>query len=227
MTKITKMDLRLAITNISKIYDSKPVLNDCSFNFAKKGVYILTGPNGCGKSTFLRIAALIEKPDSGTVSYFSGDEVLVNDISLRRRITLVLPRVGLFNTTVYSNMAYGLKIRGMQNRDIEEKVNGYLKSFGLLHKKNQKALTLSSGESQRLGIARAMVTEPDLLFLDEPTASVDHKNSEIIEEIILKMKKHGHPTVIMTTHDAAQAERLADFLIRMHEGSLGLPISSE
>ena len=224
---MTKMDLKLAITHISKGYDSKPVLNNCSFTFAKKGVYILTGPNGSGKSTFLRIAALIEEPDSGRVSYFSGDEVLANDIALRRRITLVLPKVGLFNTTVYSNMAYGLKIRGMQNRDIEEKVNGHLKSFGLLHKKNQKALTLSSGESQRLGIARAMVTEPDLIFLDEPTASVDHKNSEIIEEIILKMKKQGHPTVIMTTHDAAQAERLADFLIHMHEGSLGLPISSK
>lgn len=187
----------------------------------------MTGPNGCGKSTFLRMAALIEKPDSGTVSFFSGDKVLVNDISLRRRITLVLPKVGLFNTTVYGNMAYGLKIRGIQNKDIEEKVEGYLKSFGLLHKKNQKALTLSSGESQRLGIARAMVTEPDFIFLDEPTASVDHKNSEIIEEIILNMKRQGHPTVIMTTHDAGQAERLADYLIRMHDGNLGPSIPSK
>lgn len=225
MTKTTKIDLSLAIANVSKSYDGKSVLNDCSFTFADKGVYILTGPNGCGKSTFLRIAALIEGPDSGRVIYSSGDEVLANDIHLRRRTTLVLPKVGLFNTSVYDNMAYGLKIRGMQKRDIEEKVNGYLKSFGLLQKKNQKALTLSSGESQRLGIARAMVTGPDFLFLDEPTASVDQRNSDIIEELILKMKKQGKPTVIMTTHDAGQAERLADHLIHMREGRFGLSIS--
>ncbi|PKL51596.1 MAG: ABC transporter ATP-binding protein [Nitrospira bacterium HGW-Nitrospira-1] len=209
------MNLRLAITHISKSYEGKTVLNDCSFSFDRKGVYILTGPNGSGKSTFLRIAALIESPDRGEVRYFSDDEVLENDILLRRRMTLVLPRIGLFNTTVYGNMAYGLKVMGMQKKEREEKVCGYLEAFGLLHKKKQNALTLSSGESQRLGIARAMVTEPDLLFLDEPTASVDQKNSELIEEIILKMKKQGNPTVIMTTHDTGQAERLADFRIRI------------
>lgn len=221
------MNLGLAITHISKSYDGKTVLNACSFSFDKKGVYVVTGPNGSGKSTFLRISALIERPDRGEVRYFSGDEVLANDIFLRRRITLILPRIGLFNTTVYGNIAYGLKIRGMRKREIEERVYGYLESFGLLHKKNQNALTLSSGESQRLGIARAMVTEPDILFLDEPTASVDQKNSEIIEEIILKMKNKGNPTVIMTTHNPGQAKRLADYLICMDEGSLSLPNSSE
>lgn len=219
------MSLRLVASDICKNYNGVPVLADCSYSFDKKGIYVLTGPNGSGKSTFLRICALLEAPDSGTISYLSGGSPLNNDIALRRRITLVLPRVGLFNTTVYGNMAYGLKVRKTSKRDVEEKVNGYLRSFGLLHKKNQNALTLSSGESQRLGIARAMVTGPDLLFLDEPTASVDQKNSEIIEDIILKMKNKGNPTVIMTTHDAGQAERLADFLIRMHEGSLGQSIS--
>jgi tungstate transport system ATP-binding protein len=91
---------------------------------------------------------------------------------------------------------------------------------GLKHKANQKALTLSSGETQRLGIARATVIEPEILFLDEPTASVDQENTEIIEDIILRMKKIGKSIVVITTHDMAQAERLADWLLLMKDGKI-------
>lgn len=213
-------NLHLVLKGIAKRYSGKEVLNECSCTFDKKGVYVLTGPNGCGKSTLLRIAALIEPPDDGNVFYISGDEPLSVGITLRRRITLVLPKIGLFNTTVFGNVIYGLNVRGIRKKERDERAHVFLKSVGLLHKKDQNALTLSSGESQRLGIARAMVTEPDILFLDEPTSSVDQKNSEIIEEIILKMKREGAPMVIMTTHDRGQAERLADHLIRMSEGNL-------
>ncbi|MDA8106642.1 MAG: ATP-binding cassette domain-containing protein, partial [Nitrospiraceae bacterium] len=135
------------------------------------------------------------------------------DLQLKRRITLVLPKVGVFNTTVFRNIAYGLKIRGIHRREVEEKVGKALEFVRLSHKKNQNGLTLSSGETQRLGIARALVIEPEILFLDEPTASVDQKNSLIIEDIILTMKKENGPTVIMTTHDQSQAKRLADTLL--------------
>ena len=91
---------------------------------------------------------------------------------------------------------------------------------GLSHKKDQNALTLSSGESQRLGIARALVIEPEILFLDEPTASVDQKNTEIIETILLKIKKEGRSTIIMATHDQDQTRRLADRILRINKGRL-------
>jgi tungstate transport system ATP-binding protein len=91
---------------------------------------------------------------------------------------------------------------------------------GLQNKKNQHALTLSSGETQRLGIARALAIDPEFLFLDEPTASIDEENTEIIESIIGTMKKEGRSTVIMTTHDRAQAERLADRLLVMKHGRI-------
>jgi len=91
------MSLHLTTSNIFKSYNGESVLKNCSFSFDQGGVYVLTGPNGSGKSTFLRICSLIECQDSGQIHYVSGGQVLDNDLALKRRITLVLPKVGLFN----------------------------------------------------------------------------------------------------------------------------------
>ena len=106
------MGLKLAVSKVTRNYDGKDILKDCSFSFESQGMYILIGPNGSGKSTFLRVCALLEEPDNGEVIYFSSDAVVTKDINLRRRISLVLPKIGVFNTTVFNNMRYGLKIRG-------------------------------------------------------------------------------------------------------------------
>ncbi len=214
------MALSLSASNISKSYNGNQVLRDCAFSFSAPGIYVLTGANGCGKSTFLRICTLIEPPDSGEINYISEGIVLPKDLELRRRITLVLPKVGVFNTTVHRNVAYGLGVRGIRGRQAEEKVMDALEFVGLSHKKDQNGLTLSSGETQRLGIARALVIKPEMLFLDEPTASVDQKNTGIIEDIILKMKSDSRVTVIITTHDREQAARLADSLLVMRDGKI-------
>lgn len=214
------MDLTLTASRLRKSYQGTPVLEDCSFTFDKSGVYILTGPNGSGKSTFLRICALLENPDKGEVCFFSGGNRVRNDITLKRRITLVLPKVGLFNTTVFRNAAYGLAVRGLKGSALEKKADEMLEFVGLSRKKGQNALTLSSGEAQRLGIARALAVGPEILFLDEPTASVDRGNTEIIERIILDMKKESRSIVIVATHDRGQAERLADCLLIMTDGGI-------
>lgn len=216
------MKLRLQTSNIRKSYNGNEVLRDCSFSFERPGTYILTGPNGCGKSTFLRICALLEKPDRGDVIYRDKGEIIPGDIALKRRITLVLPRIGLFNTTVFSNIAFGLRIRKLERKEIRERVERALEFVCLTHKRDQNALTLSSGEAQRTGIARALVLRPEILFLDEPTASVDEKNREIIEEIILNLKRSGKSIILMTTHDRIQAAMLADSLMLMKDGKISV-----
>jgi tungstate transport system ATP-binding protein len=214
------MSLELVVSNISKSYSSDAILKNCSFTFNSSGIYALMGPNGCGKSTFLRICALLESPDSGDINFHSDGKPVIKDISLMRRITILLPKIGVFNTTVFKNVAYGLRIRNLEQGDTVSRVEKALDFVGLLQKKNQKALTLSTGETKRLGIARALVIEPEIFFLDEPTASVDQKNTGIIDGIIQKLKRDSRSTIIIATHDTSQAERLADKLLFMNNGQI-------
>ncbi len=214
------MDLNLSISNISKMYNSKKALNNCSFAFERGNIYCIVGPNGSGKSTLLRISALLEEADDGKVLYKNGDNLLDDSIELRRRITLVFPKGGLFSTTVFKNCAYGLNLRRKNKVYINEKVEEALKEVGLAHKMEQNAMTLSSGEAQRLALARAIVLETDVLFLDEPTASLDPASVIIIEKIINMLKKKRHMIIIMATHNMFQAQRLADNVIFLYNGEI-------
>lgn len=213
--------MKLLARNIAKRYAGRAVLTDCSYSFSTAGAYVLMGPNGCGKSTFLRICSLLEPPDAGEPVFMDHDDPLPRDIALRRRMTLVLPKTGVFNTTVFSNVAYGLHVRGMRGAAVREKVAVALDFVGMAHKDKQNARTLSSGETQRLGLARALAIDPEILFLDEPTASVDEENTAIIESIIGRLKKDGRTLIIMTTHDREQADRIADHLLVMSSGTIG------
>lgn len=216
------MSLRLIVSKVAKTYGNRKILGNCSFDFSPNRIYALMGPNGSGKSTFLRICSLLEQQDGGSVLFLSANEELTHDLALRRRITLVLPKVGVFNTTVFKNVAYGLHIRGRRGTEATEKVRRTLSFVGLEHLHDKHAQTLSSGETQRLGIARALVIDPEILFLDEPTASVDAESTAIIEGIIRTLKKEHGRTVILTTHDRSQAERVADHLLLLKQGTLEL-----
>jgi tungstate transport system ATP-binding protein len=216
------MSLRLTVSNLRKNYRTNPVLKGCSFSFETEGIHILMGPNGSGKSTFLRICALLEEPDQGEIDFTAVENgvKVAKDISLRRRITLVLPKIGIFNTTVFHNVSYGLKLRGIGNREIAEKVDSALETVGLSDKKESRATSLSSGETQRLGIARAIAVEPEIFFLDEPTASLDPHSTKVIEEVIANIRGQKNIMIIMVTHNLFQAQRLADHVLFMYEGRI-------
>lgn len=212
--------MKLSVTKLNKSYSGRHILKDCSFSFGRPGMYLLMGPNGSGKSSLLRVCALLEKPDSGEVEYFSVNGKIPQDIRLKRQISLVLPKIGLFHTTVFHNVAYGLRVRNVNKKEVKERAERALEFVGLTHKRDMNALALSSGETQRLGIARAIVLKPDILFLDEPTASLDPYNTKVIEEMIIRLKEEGTMTILMVTHNIFQAQRLADTVFFMYEGTI-------
>jgi tungstate transport system ATP-binding protein len=132
----------------------------------------------------------------------------------------VFPRVGIFNRSVFANVAYGLKFRGLPRKLRRERVLEGLSQVGLTHKVYQPAVTLSSGETMRLGLARALVLDPEVLFLDEPTAHIDQANTEIIETCIHRISTELALTLLIITHDPAQAERLQGQKLLLQEGRL-------
>lgn len=214
------MGLTLELANISKSYNGNQVLRDCSHTFPVGGSYIVMGPNGSGKSTLFRLAALLEAPDQGQVIYRQSGQPLPLDIKLRRRITMVFPRVGIFNRSVFANVACGLKFRGLPRKLRGKRVLEVLAQVGLTHKAHQPAVTLSSGETMRLGLARALVLDPEVLFLDEPTAHIDKANTEIIEACIRRIRTERALTLFIITHDPAQADRLGGQKILLQDGRL-------
>lgn len=215
------MSLKLVISNLWKGYRDKTVLKDLSYVFDEKKVYVVMGPNGSGKTTFLKICALLETPDKGEIYYYdSNNKILPKDINLLRKITYVFPEVGIFNTSVFDNVAYGLKIRGFNKKEINSKVEEVLDFVGLSHKKKQNALTLSSGEAKRMGLARAMVIKPEFLFLDEPTAFVDTENTKLIERLLIKIKDQKTTTIVIATHDSPFAFTVGDEIVKLENGKI-------
>ncbi len=183
-------------------------------------VYVLLGPNGSGKSTLLRVLSLLERPDSGMVVLRNGGQHLnpFSDIRLRRRIVLVGTHPVVFNTTVIDNVLYGLRLRGMNKTRAMERAEEALALVGLLDKKDHRAVLLSSGQKQRLCLARAIAIEPDVLFLDEPTVNLDPANTKIIEDAIRRFNQEGQRIVLFVTHNIFQARKLGRRIVFMNDG---------
>ena len=197
------------------------VLDVPSIRITEGEVLALIGPNGAGKTTLLQTLSYLLKPASGEL-YFRGAKV-GSDVSVleyRRRLAMVFQEPLLFDTTVFHNVASGLKIRGMKRSEIDEIVAEQLERFGISHLRGRSARTLSGGEAQRASLARAFATRPEILFLDEPFASVDQPSSEaLIEDLQAVLRKTG-TTAILATHDRMEALRLSDRIAVMKDGRI-------
>ncbi len=193
---------------VTKIFDGITALEDIDLKIREGEILALLGPNGSGKTTLLKILAFLEKTSKGEV-YFLGRKVTEENLKqMRMESTMVFQRPILFNTTVYNNVAYGLKIRKLPKSKRDEEVRQVLKIVKLEGFEKRQAKKLSGGQQQRVALARALALNAKLLLLDEPTADLDPKNASIIEEVLASVNRESKTTIVMATHNMFQAKSL-------------------
>jgi tungstate transport system ATP-binding protein len=192
--------------------NGKRLVDDLSLSLAPHTFTMIMGPNGAGKSLLLRLLHGLVNPTAGEV-HWGGKRI---DDATRRQQAMVFQKPVLLRRSVAANIDYVLGGKGVERRD---KRNALLERVGLLDRERQPARLLSGGEQQRLALARAIATEPQVLFLDEPTASLDPASVAMIEEIVRQVHRRG-TKVIFVTHDIGQARRLADDIVFLHRGRL-------
>jgi tungstate transport system ATP-binding protein len=181
---------------------------------------VLLGPNGAGKSTLLRLLALLERPGQGSLALF-GEPVTGAErqaLRLRRRMATVFQAPLLTGGTVHANVARGLRFRGLERAIVWDRVEQWLTRFGIAHLAEQDARTLSGGEAQRVSLARAFAVEPEILFLDEPFASLDQHGREALALELEAVLREARIATVLVTHDRSEALMLADEVVLLMGG---------
>lgn len=215
-----KLGFAAELSNVSKSYGGKVVLSNVNLRVDAGELFAVLGPSGSGKSTLLRILNLLEPPDKGRVTFTNSLAEPQDHERLRRKMTLLLQRPVMFKDSVYNNIAYGLRLRGMSEESVRSRVLNALKEMGLEGFERRKANTLSGGEAQRVAFARAIAIEPELLLLDEFTANLDPTNIKMLESALLQYWSRTKCTVVLVSHNPFQAARLAKRCLFLYQGDV-------
>ena len=211
-------NMRMELKNIIKKYNEKVVLDIGTLTIEEGKITGITGPNGSGKSTLLNIVGGIDKEYSGNVLY-DGHSL---NREIERNMTYVFQKPYLFRRKVYENIAYPLKLRGVNKQEIQIKVRKVIENLEIEELAEKKAHLLSGGESQKVVLARALVFNPKLLLLDEPTSNIDPESIKIMEREIVRFNKDTNSTVIIVTHNLSQAKRICDNIIYLQGGRVSI-----
>ncbi|HVE49438.1 MAG TPA: phosphate ABC transporter ATP-binding protein PstB [Casimicrobiaceae bacterium] len=225
-------ELKAESRNLSFFYGKFQALKGVSMPVHEHRVTALIGPSGCGKSTFLRCFNRMHDLYAG--NRYEGEIVLhpdntnllardVDPIEVRMRVAMVFQKPNPFPKSIYENVAYGLRVRGVKRKNLlDEKVEDSLRSAALWDevksRLNEVGSNLSGGQQQRLCIARALATDPEILLFDEPTSSLDPIATASIEELVTELKRKV--TILIVTHNMQQAARVSDFTAYMYLGEL-------
>ena len=206
---------------INKIYKNNIVLYDINLKLEEGNIIVFVGPSGCGKTTTVKMINRLIKPTSGQVLINGEDISNKNVINLRRKIGYVIQQMGLFpHMTIKENIGIVAKMQKMKSKEIEEKTKELMEMVGLDYEKfgDRYPTELSGGQQQRVGIARALITNPDIILMDEPFSALDPITRSQLQDELINIQTQFKKTIIFVTHDMDEAIKIADKICIMGKG---------
>ncbi len=214
------MDSSIVVEHLGHRFDTRFVLQDLNYEVQQGEVFALLGPNGAGKTTSIRLLNGLYKPTQGKIRVFGKDPV--KDGSSIRKATGVLTETSALyeRLTARENLLFFGRLYGLTESLLLKRIDETLHFFALKERENDRVSTYSKGMKQRLALARAFLNHPQILFLDEPTASLDPESSLQVHELIESLSKNDDRIVFLCTHRLEEAERLADRIAILNNGKL-------
>jgi phosphate transport system ATP-binding protein len=223
----TALKTRMEVKNLNFYYGSNQALKNINMPIYDRKVTALIGPSGCGKTTLLRCFNRMH--DLYPANRYEGEILLDGEsifgmdiIDLRSKVGMVFQKPTPFPMSIFDNVAFGLRLKGIKGTELKDRVEKALKDSALWNEVKDRlkdsAFSLSGGQQQRLCIARAIAVEPEVLLFDEPTSALDPISTAKIEELIVELKKKI--TIVIVTHNMQQAARISDYTGFMYLGEL-------
>jgi len=213
------MENIIEVTNLTKKFKKFTAVDRVSFNIKKGEIFGFLGPNGAGKSTVIRMLTTLSRPTSGQ-AIIAGGDVLKDQDEVRKHIGLVAEKIILYDRlTAMENLEFFGQLHGLTKSEVYQKSLKWVKKLKMEEWLNSQVGTYSTGMKQRINIVRALLTEPDILFLDEPTLGLDPQTTHLIRQFIRELNGHG-VTVLLTTHDMIEAGALCDRVAIIDHGKI-------
>lgn len=206
----------LETDHLTREVEGVRIVDDVTVELRTGEVLVVVGPSGAGKSSFLRLLNRLDEPTGGTVLLAGSDYRQIPPPELRRRVGIVTQTAYLFPGTIAGNLRFGPEQQGVELA--EKTVESLLTQVGLAGRAGEDVAHLSGGEAQRVSVARALATTPEILLLDEPTSALDEEAKDGVEKLILSVARQNGLTCVMVSHDLAQAARIADRVMAMNKG---------
>jgi phospholipid/cholesterol/gamma-HCH transport system ATP-binding protein len=215
----------IEVRGVSKSFGKKPILTDINLAFGRGEITVIIGGSGTGKTTLLRMLIGLEKPTSGQILIDGEDIVPLGDTAMnrvRRKFGMVFQYAALLDSmSVLDNVAFPLREHTrLREKEIRERVNGKLEELGLVNVGAVFPSELSGGMRKRVGLARALMLEPQVVVYDEPTSGLDPFTTELVDDMILGARQQHGVTSIVISHDMASAMRIADKIFMLADGRL-------